>query len=93
MHFDIKEKNGKKYLTFTDERTLDHKLGKINVHFTDLFKNNAELNEQVNAAINENIVEIGKEINPLVFESIHVLMTGLVEPIFKDYSLDELFVN
>ncbi|KAF2878654.1 hypothetical protein ILUMI_27513 [Ignelater luminosus] len=84
-------KNGKQYLDITDN-TLTAKYSISRLRFENIFEGNEELTEQTNKALNENIDEIGKDIKPLIEEAIRGILQRLIQQIFNDYSLDELFV-
>ncbi|XP_045471923.1 protein takeout-like [Harmonia axyridis] len=83
------EKNGKTHLEI---ETINVKgdYGKPIFLFADLFENQ-EVNDQTNKIINDNIVEIIKELEPVVNKVVIEIVQSLVSRVFVKYSFDELF--
>ncbi|KAF5287048.1 hypothetical protein FQR65_LT12349 [Abscondita terminalis] len=92
--FEVKvvEKNSKKYIQIpTDNVTVSTSFSTAVVNFEKLFEQQ-ELNDQINKVINENVQDLAKEVAPIVHEAAHVVATGFMNPMFSDYSIDELFI-
>ncbi|KAK5639912.1 hypothetical protein RI129_010723 [Pyrocoelia pectoralis] len=88
---EIVSRDGKKYVSFSNDHSEQWStFGTAKLHFENLFANK-DINDQVNAVINENIVELASDVTPLIHTAVHKMITEILAPIFNDYSIDELF--
>ncbi|KAF5287050.1 hypothetical protein FQR65_LT12351 [Abscondita terminalis] len=91
--FDVVEKNGQKYIKMkSTDIEVSNSFKNAVMRFDNLF-DNQELNNQINIALNENVQELAKEVGPLVHDATHLLVVGVLNPVFNDYSIDELFIR
>ncbi|KAB0792178.1 hypothetical protein PPYR_14137 [Photinus pyralis] len=90
--FTIVDRDGKRYIQFkrNADDEAENSIDSAKIRFDNLFDNN-EINDRVNAAINENVMALSKEFGPFVHTSIHKVISGILAPVFKEYSVEELF--
>ncbi|KAF5287049.1 hypothetical protein FQR65_LT12350 [Abscondita terminalis] len=87
------EKDGKRYLKLKAEdlEVVSTNFDTAVFHFEKIFEQQ-ELNDQINKAINENIQDLSKEVSPILHEAGYLVVMEFVNPVFNDYSIDELLI-
>lgn len=83
-------KNNKEYVRWEKEK-IDIQIEKVNLLFEHLFGQNAELNDQTNRVINQNIDSIIDELSPVIQQVVSDFVFGLINRLFAKYSVNELF--
>lgn len=86
-----KKAKGKEYVIF-DQIDLELKIEGGHMYFSDIFKDNAELTNNTNKVINENLLVVMEELYPVIKSAIRQLILGLVSQLFEKFSIDELFI-
>lgn len=71
--------------------SFDLEIGKLLLHFDDVFHHNKELNEQTNKIINDNGNELAEDFKTIIKDIIYAFASNIVNKIFEKYSLDQLF--
>ncbi|XP_039953710.1 circadian clock-controlled protein daywake [Bactrocera tryoni] len=70
--------------------TVKYKLGKADLHLSNLFNGDHALGERMNTFVNENWDSLSSELRPLLETSISDIVRASAEKIFDTYSFDEL---
>lgn len=83
-------RKGKIYLNF-NERKLDFNVTKAKLVYENLFPNNKQLTDATNKIINDNVQEFLGELKPLLEEVIGAFAFNIIQSVFRQFSLEELF--
>ncbi|XP_030766676.1 uncharacterized protein LOC115890550 [Sitophilus oryzae] len=86
------KKNNKEYIRWEKEK-IDIGIEKSHLSFDRLFGDNAQLNEQTNRAINDNIDGIIQELQPVIQGVVSDFVFTIINRVFARYSVNELFIS
>lgn len=84
-------KHGKEHFKIDADHNIVVGVEKIKLNLGNLFKDNKELNDNLNKVIDENIDTLAEDVKPVVGETIRSLFLRFVNQVYNKFPIEVLY--